>query len=636
MSLRSAPHTPLLNQKENYSQNQIQNSANTNTNTSGSNPYFPLLSDLSLTPFSNLQFTPVSPATADSTTTNNSNSSSTSSGVGVGAADYIIANPSAFHIRTSSLPTSFRLPGANGTATVDGNSGNLSLRTSPYIPSLSTPGSSDYHSSFNINRFSLPAIADDVDDGLFDQAMNNLTLDSTPSLSLSLSQLQLQLQSQQSVPPTRRNTMFSNASISSTATSASVYSNKNNTFTANTNTNANTNANTNTNTNNNNNDTLLPPPSPLVQQPQQNLDVTILSPVDVLTLSKDQHGCRMLQKRLEEDPAKYIGPIFNATYQQSTELMLDPFGNYLIQKIMSYASPTQLSLILVEITPHIKTIATNLHGTRALQKLIGSLKIDNPNHHELIAMAISPVFVPLVHDLNGNHVIQKLIAHYDSTHLEFMVQLIIHHLIDIATHKHGCCVLQKLMNKCTPNQVTRISSEILNCSVYLMQDQFGNYVVQYLISLAIPAVNMALLNIVAADIVELSCGKFSSNVVEKCLKLHPSGMSPSSSLSQSSLHPIIVALLNVNTLSLLIRDQYGNYVVQTALESDDWNVRKVLAEMIRPLLPAIKFTNYGKRIHNKVISVFQMHDEATIATAAATNGGTGLLAGIDFRQSPRY
>jgi hypothetical protein len=634
MSLRSAPHTPLLNQKENYSQIQIQNSANTNTNTNtatNTNPYFPLLSDLSLTPFSNLQFTPVSPATADSTST------STSSGVGVGAADYIIANPSAFHIRTSSLPTSFRLPGANGTATVDGNSGNLSLRTSPYIPCLSTPGSSDYHSSFNINRFSLPAI---VDDGLFDQAMNNLTLDSSPSLSLSLSQLQLQSQSQQSVPPTRRNTMFSNASISSTATSASVYSTKNNTFTANTN----INTNTNTNTNNNNNDTLLPPPSPLVQQQQQpqpqqqqqNLDVTTLSPVDVLTLSKDQHGCRMLQKRLEEDPAKYTGPIFNATYQQSTELMLDPFGNYLIQKIMSYASPTQLSLILVEITPHIKTIATNLHGTRALQKLIGSLKTDDPNHHELIAMAISPVFVPLVHDLNGNHVIQKLIAHYDSTNLEFMVQLIIHHLIDIATHKHGCCVLQKLMNKCTPNQVTRISGEILNCSVYLMQDQFGNYVVQYLISLAIPAVNMALLNIVAADIVELSCGKFSSNVVEKCLKLHPSGMSPSSPLSQSSLHPIIVALLNVNTLSLLIRDQYGNYVVQTALESDDWNVRKVLAEMIRPLLPAIKFTNYGKRIHNKVVSVFQMHDEATIATAAATNGGTGLLAGIDFRQSPRY
>lgn len=456
------------------------------------------------------------------------------------------------HSRTISLPTSF-------------NHGVIPNSTKPQI----TTNANEQFSSFDINKFSLPVISDN--DYLYDT--NGYTPLRSPIETNNSQQITNYYTS-----PSRRNTMFSNASSASSATTNSMVSNHNRDTSR---------------------DFTFSTPTPISTAPSltsstNTADLSLLSPVEIINFSKDQHGCRMLQKLIDDDIKKNLPIIFNATYKYSTNLMLDSFGNYLIQKIMVSASNSQLSLILIEITPNIESIAINLHGTRALQKLISCL--NTPNHHDLISIAIAPTIVNLIHDLNGNHVIQKLISHYNNTELEFLVELIMKNLIPIASHKHGCCVLQKLMNKCSTYQIQRINHKILKNSVYLMKDQFGNYVIQYLISLDIDSVNSSLLYIVSNELVSLSCGKFSSNVVEKCLKLNPSNLA-------NTIHPLVATLINIQVLMALIKDQYGNYVVQTALDIADMPVKLVMAELIKPILPNIKFSNYGKRIYNKVVMI---------------------------------
>ena len=51
-------------------------------------------------------------------------------------------------------------------------------------------------------------------------------------------------------------------------------------------------------------------------------------------------------------------------------MSLDPFGNYLCQKLLEYSSEQQRTVLINNAAPQMVKIALNQHGTRALQKMI--------------------------------------------------------------------------------------------------------------------------------------------------------------------------------------------------------------------------------------------------------------------------
>jgi hypothetical protein len=85
----------------------------------------------------------------------------------------------------------------------------------------------------------------------------------------------------------------------------------------------------------------------------------------------------------------------------------------------------------------------------------------------------------------------------------------------------------------------------------------------------------------------LSMQKFSSNVVEKCLKLGVE--EPRSRLVRE--------LTTSPHLGQLLQDQYANYVIQSALSvCKQGALHSGLVDAIRPHLPALRNSPYGKRI----------------------------------------
>lgn len=87
----------------------------------------------------------------------------------------------------------------------------------------------------------------------------------------------------------------------------------------------------------------------------------------IFSLCKDQQGCRFLQKRLDDgDDASLI---FNEIYPHFIELMADPFGNYLCQKLLDFCSPQQKYVVVGAIAGALVGVCLNAHGTRAVQKL---------------------------------------------------------------------------------------------------------------------------------------------------------------------------------------------------------------------------------------------------------------------------
>lgn len=88
--------------------------------------------------------------------------------------------------------------------------------------------------------------------------------------------------------------------------------------------------------------------------------------------------------------------------------LTDPFGNYLCQKLLEYSTEEQRNVICESVANDLVGISLNMHGTRAVQKMIDFLSNPRqPNQIRSIILALSLNVVALIKDLNGNHVIQK-------------------------------------------------------------------------------------------------------------------------------------------------------------------------------------------------------------------------------------
>jgi hypothetical protein len=123
-----------------------------------------------------------------------------------------------------------------------------------------------------------------------------------------------------------------------------------------------------------------------------------------------------------------------------------------------------------------------------------------------------------------------------------------------------------------------------------VQDPFGNYVVQYILDLNDASFTNPLCLNFSGQVAPLSKQKFSSNVIEKCIRC----------ADMNTKRVLIEELMESDELEKLMRDSYGNYVIQTALEFAPPDLCVVLIESMRPLLPAIRQTPYGRRIQSKV------------------------------------
>ncbi|KAJ5445497.1 Armadillo-like helical [Penicillium cf. griseofulvum] len=331
---------------------------------------------------------------------------------------------------------------------------------------------------------------------------------------------------------------------------------------------------------------------------------------ELYSLCKDQHGCRYLQRKLEERNPEHVQLIFSETYMHVIELMTgmkhiqhlpfnptaltnlspstDPFGNYLCQKLLEYSNDEQRTALIDNAAPELVKIALNQHGT-----LINALQ-----YH----------VVDLVQDLNGNHVIQKCLNRLTPEDAEFIYEAVGGNCVVVGTHRHGCCVLQRCIDHASGHQKARLISQITSHSFALVQDPFGNYVVQYILDLAEPSFTNPLCATFGGNIPQLSKQKFSSNVIEKCLRTADNYMK----------REMIDEFLMGNELEKMLRDSFANYVVQTAMDFCDLETRNRIVEAVRPILPSIRQTPHGRRIAGKIMAA---------DTNSRSNGSSATTSG---------
>jgi hypothetical protein len=334
-------------------------------------------------------------------------------------------------------------------------------------------------------------------------------------------------------------------------------------------------------------------------QPRPSLDVLV---GQIRRLSRDQVGCRLVQQALDEEGPMAASLILTEGFPFWGEAMIDPFGNYLFQKILEKVTPEERIMLINSVSSRLVNASLNLHGTRSVQKVVelcaqdedyfhGRKSLDSFGNHihqtasDILVKALLPAAARLCIDSHGNHVIQRILLKLSPKHSKFVFNAVAASVSDVARHRHGCCVIQRCLDSPASASRTHLVERIVEKALELMQDAYGNYVVQYVLDVCADQYVHTVCESVVGRVSLLAIQKFSSNVMEKCFER----------CSDRVREEFIAEICDSERIRELMMDPFGNYVVQRALSVATHDQAMRLVEAMRPHLMAQMLGPHGHR-----------------------------------------
>ncbi|ELU45040.1 PUM1 protein [Rhizoctonia solani AG-1 IA] len=289
----------------------------------------------------------------------------------------------------------------------------------------------------------------------------------------------------------------------------------------------------------------------------------------------DQHGSRFIQQKLETATDEEKEGIFSELAPGSfLPLMTDVFGNYV--------SSHRLALWRA-ICYHFRFKCMVAEWSRRYAGLIAQ-----PHVADLTICVSSRLL----------SVIQKLIERVSPDLLGF-VSVFQGNVYDLATHPYGCRVLQRCFEYLHESQTRPLIDELHKYTTQLMQDQFGNYVIQFVLEHGAAADRDWILHKLRGQMVQMARHKFASNVCEKAL------VTADSESRRLLIDEIMTPRMDtVNPIVLMMKDSFASdsdYVLQRALQVVEGEQRHVLVAKVKPQLANMRrySSAYSKHLASK-------------------------------------
>ncbi|OAP61070.1 hypothetical protein AYL99_03271 [Fonsecaea erecta] len=352
----------------------------------------------------------------------------------------------------------------------------------------------------------------------------------------------------------------------------------------------------------------------------------------VVEFSGDQHGSRFIQQKLETANSDEKEQIFKEIQPNLLQLMTDVFGNYVIQKMFEHGNQTQKKILAHQMKGHVLHLSMQMYGCRVVQKAFEHVLTDQ--QASLVKELDGPnlQILKVVKDQNGNHVVQKAIERIPGEHIQFIVDAHRGQMAKMSTHQYGCRVVQRMLEHCQPQAKRVILDELLEHILPLISDSYGNYVVQHIIQNGEPQDRRQVVNIVLQQLLAFSKHKFASNIVEKSIDC----------ADEDQRAQILRGLTAPNEQGItpvlgLMRDQYGNYVLQKVFGQLQGSDLLALRADMEQSYPVLRRTSYGKQVTAIEKLLFGGNGPSTTSTASSRSStlpSTNASSTVDGETPP--
>ena len=265
-----------------------------------------------------------------------------------------------------------------------------------------------------------------------------------------------------------------------------------------------------------------------------------------------QKGSRDVQNIIKKVNETEVELLISKIKNFFSDITIDKYGNYFSQKLIQICLPSQRIQLLESMNNHFVEIANNSYGTHPLQSLIEIINM--PEEKKIVLNYILKNESVLALDSKGTHVLQKFIScTKDEERYELNQNLI--NLIDkLIINPFGVCVLIQLVKHTKDKNITKKLANYITKGdpLSFIQHPYANYAVQSLISNTDLSHCDVIIDTIVQNYLSLSMQKFSSNVVENCIKYG----------KENTVKKIFKNIVEQEKLESLLNNNYGNFVLE--------------------------------------------------------------------------
>jgi len=298
-------------------------------------------------------------------------------------------------------------------------------------------------------------------------------------------------------------------------------------------------------------------------------DAQQLTKAGVVQMSKTQAGSKFLQMKLLKGHPSVIQDIIEGLQTELPDIMCNMYGNYLCSAAFQACSVSQRMQMLATASRHLHVVATDRWGTHALQALISL--VCTTEEQNVLVPALQENLVELSCDANGAHVVQRALVSLGAPCPDELLYEVARGIRLVACSQHGLSAVKRCISHSRPGAgQQQLLRELVQHSLDLVQDSYGNYAVQHALEEWGKDACFPFMEALKSHLVQLSCQKFSSNVIEQLLRIAPDEVQ----------QRILEELTNPEQAQALQSSVYGHFIAKQLLQNATPEQRQVLEHML--------------------------------------------------------
>ncbi|KAF1990617.1 ARM repeat-containing protein [Aulographum hederae CBS 113979] len=315
--------------------------------------------------------------------------------------------------------------------------------------------------------------------------------------------------------------------------------------------------------------------------------------VDKIVCSNDQQASIFLQQKLKVGTNEQKYDIVEAIIAQAYPLMVNRFGNFLVQRCFEHGTPEQVIKIANAIRGNTLALSMDSFGCHVIQKAFDSV----PEEYKAIMVHELLRRIPetVVHRY-ACHVWQKLFElRWSDTPpqiMKYVNEALRGMWHEVALGETGSLVVQNIFENCLEEDKRPCINEVLASIDVVAHGQFGNWCIQHICEHGAPADRSRAIDHILRFATEYSMDQYASKVIEKCLKIG------GPDFLERYLERVCEARPDRPRMPLIdiAGDQFGNYLIQWILTHANPNHREVVATHVRKHMVSLRGSKYGSRV----------------------------------------